>query len=141
MSANSESSGAWISRPLVVMRVNVALLPQTESRGKKRGEPGCRAITRRATLPPLPFKVVEGVRSERARPLRQPAQGQHLPGSAFAGCFPPEIRVLLPRARHCNPHATRGTAELGWTKAGLCARCGVFCGNITAHVFGSSATC
>src|SRR5207249_4849943 len=47
------------------------------------------------------------VRSGCARPLRQPARCQRLPGSAFAGFFPPRPSCCFRRLGYRNPRAMR----------------------------------
>src|SRR5438876_3925979 len=88
---------------------NVALLLRRRSRGKKRGEPGCRAMTRGGSQPPLmPSTLVGRVRSGCARPLRQPARCQCQPGSAFAGFSPRHLRAASAGTTlqpSCHAHA------------------------------------
>src|SRR6266480_230815 len=117
------------------MRANVALPPRTELRGKKRGEPRCRADDARrfSAAPSMPLQVVGGA-----------AASVHTRCAAGAGpastwlrlcrLFPPDICVLLPPVTTSQPSCHARMAEL----YDLCARCGDFCGNITAHAFLSS---
>src|SRR5437879_2049485 len=59
----------------------------------------------------MPSTVVRRVRSGCARPLRQPARYQRLPGSAFAGFVPPTSASCFCQLCVCNPHAIWGRVE------------------------------
>src|SRR5207249_7207791 len=136
-----DSKRAWTASPepdragAVVMIGNVALLLRRGPRGKKRGEPGCRAVhARRFPAAPHALPLVGRVRSGRARPLRQPARYQRLPGSAFAGFFPPTSACCCRRLEIATAVPLRDGEEIATDEVALPARCGTFCGNITANV-------
>src|SRR5439155_21749119 len=83
---------------------------------------------------PHALPLVGRVRSGRARPLRQPARYQRLPGSAFAGFFPPTSACCCRRLEIATAVPLRDGEEIATDEVALPARCGTFCGNITANV-------
>src|SRR6266540_5643544 len=140
ISANPGSKRACTASPepdrvdAVVMIGNVALLLRRCSRGKKRGEPGCRAVTRGGSQPPLMPSHWWGGSAAAVHGHCGSRRGASVYLAPPLPAFSPRLCVLLPPVGGLQPSCHCAMVKNPHGRSRLPARCGTFCGNITAHV-------